>query len=90
MRRVFLVGPEQVTAANPDYAAFLAEQVRRYGRHHPIVAAEYFLEPLDGAGGLFPPWRLALMRGDHARQRAPRPGELYVAAIDPAGARSCL
>ncbi|MCO5181544.1 MAG: hypothetical protein M9896_15995 [Candidatus Promineofilum sp.] len=85
VRRVFLVGPEQVTAANPDYAAFLAEQVRRYGRHHPIVAAEYFLEPLDGAGGLFPPWRLALMRGDHARQRAPRPGELYVAAIDPAG-----
>ncbi len=71
VRRVFLVGPEQVTAANPDYAAFLAEQVRRYGRHHPIVAAEYFLEPLDGAGGLFPPSRLALMRGDHPRQRAP-------------------
>ncbi|MBP6786284.1 MAG: hypothetical protein KA170_01745 [Candidatus Promineofilum sp.] len=85
VRRVFLVRPEQVTAANPDYAAFLAEQVRRHGRRHPIVAAEYFLEPLDGSGGLFPPWRLALMRGDHPRQRGPRPGELYVAAIDPAG-----
>ena len=85
-RRVFLIGPEQVTAANPAYAGFLAEQVRRYGRRHPIVAAEYFLEPADGAGGLFPPARLALMRGDHPRQRAPRPGERYVAAIDPAGA----
>ena len=85
VRRVFLIGPEQVAAANPAYAAFLAEQVRRYGRRHPIVAAEYFLEPIDGAGGLFPPWRLALMRGDHPRLAAPSPGELYVATIDPAG-----
>ena len=85
IRRVFMVGPEQVTAANPAYADFLDEQVRRYGRRHPIVAAEYFLEPLDGAGGLFPPARLALMRGDHPRQRDPRPGERYVATIDPAG-----
>ena len=84
-RRVFLVGPEEVSAANPDYAAFLDEQVRRYGRRHPIVAAEYFLEPLDGAGGLFPPWRLALMRGDHPRRRAPLPGETIVVTIDPAG-----
>jgi len=84
-QRVFLVGPERVADANPDYASFLAEQVRRYGRRHPIVAAEYFLEPIDGAGGLFPPWRLALMRGDHSRLTAPIAGELYVATIDPAG-----
>jgi hypothetical protein len=84
-RRVFLVAPERVTAANPAYAAFLAEQVRRYGRRHPIVAAEYFLEPIDGAGGLFPPWRLTLMRGNHPRLAAPQPGELYVATLDPAG-----
>lgn len=86
VRRVFLVGPEQVTAANPAYGAFLAEQVRRYGRRHPIVAAEYFLEPIDGTGALFPPGRLALMRGDHPRRRAPLPGERYVATIDLAGA----
>jgi hypothetical protein len=84
-RRVFLVGPDEVTAANPAYAVFLAEQVRRYGRHHPIVAAEYFLEPFDGASGLFPPWRAALIDGVHPRQREPRPDEVYVAAIDPAG-----
>jgi hypothetical protein len=84
-RRVFLVGPDEVTAANPAYAVFLAEQVRRYGRHHPIVAAEYFLEPFDGASGLFPPWRAALMAGRHTRQRDPVADEVYVAAIDPAG-----
>jgi hypothetical protein len=59
--------------------------VRRYGRHHPIVAAEYFLEPFDGASGLFPAWRAALMDGRHPRQRDPRSDEVYVAAIDPAG-----
>ncbi|WP_374687472.1 hypothetical protein [Promineifilum sp.] len=85
VRRVFLVGPEAVTAENADYAAFLAEQVRRHGRHHPIVAAEYFLEPADGAGGLFPPWRAALMRGRHTRLATPRPDELYVATVDLAG-----
>jgi hypothetical protein len=85
VQRVFLVGPEAVTAENADYAAFLAEQVRRHGRHHPIVAAEYFLEPADGAGGLFPPWRAAQMRGRHSRLANPRPDELYVAAIDLAG-----
>jgi len=84
-RRVFMTPPEVVTAANPDYAVFLAEQVRRYGRRHPIVAAEYFLEPIDGAGGLFPPARLAMMRGRHPRRRDPAPGETVVATIDLAG-----
>ena len=84
-QRVFLVAPEAVAAENPAYGAFLAEQVRRYGRHHPIVAAEYYLEPHDGRGGLFPEWRLAVMRGQHPRLRAPRPEERYVAAIDLAG-----
>ena len=83
--RVFMVPPETVAAENPAYAAFLAEQVRRYGRRHPIVAAEYFLEPVDGQGGLFPPWRVAFMRGAHSRLSGPRPDEVYVAAVDLAG-----
>ncbi len=85
VQRVFLVDPATVATENAAYGAFLDEQVRRYGRQHPIVAAEYFLEPHDGRGGLFPAWRLALMGGDHARLRAPRPDERYVATIDLAG-----
>jgi hypothetical protein len=85
LQRVFLVAPDAVAAENPAYGAFLADQVRRYGRRHPIVAAEYFLEPVDGRGGLFPPWRAAFMRGAHPRLAGPRPDELYVAAIDLAG-----
>jgi hypothetical protein len=85
LRRVFLVDPAQVTAENPAYGQFLKAQVRRYGRHHPIVASEYFLEPLDGTGGLFDARRRALMRGDHARQHQPETGRLYVATLDLAG-----
>lgn len=85
VRRVFMVGPDLVAAANPDYGRFLTAQVTRYGRRHPIIAAEYYLEPLDGQGGLFPAWRRELMRGDHPRQHVPDPGALYVATIDLAG-----
>jgi hypothetical protein len=84
-RRVFLVTPEQVSAENPDYARFLAHQVARYGRHHPIIASEYFLEPIDGTGGLFDARRRTLLHGSHPRQQSPTPGRLYVATLDLAG-----
>jgi hypothetical protein len=85
IRRVYRIGPEEVVAENPAYGQFLAQQVVRYGRHHPIIAAEYFLEPVDGRGGLFPPWRAALMWGEHPRRTKPEPDALYVAAVDLAG-----
>lgn len=84
-RRVFLVPPAEVIDSNPAYRAFLDTQVRRHGRHHPIVASEYFLEPIDGAGGLFPERRRRLMHGSHARQSQPVTGQLYVATLDVAG-----
>jgi hypothetical protein len=84
-RRVFRVGPEEVIAENPAYGRFLDQQVALYGRFHPIVAAEYFLEPLSGAGGLFPPRRLALLRGAHARRRAPDGAWPVLALIDVGG-----
>jgi len=84
-RRVFMILPDEVTAVNPDYGRFLANQVARYGRQHPVIRAEYYLEPLDGDGGLFPPRREALMHGAHERRRAPQADGVYVAAIDVAG-----
>ena len=85
IQRVFFVKPETVIAENPYYRDFLDSQVRRYGRHHPIVASEYYLEPIDGTGGLFGPRRRALMLGDHERERTPQPGACYVATVDVAG-----
>ena len=85
LRRVFVVQPETVVEQNPQYRDFLDAQVRTHGRDHPIVASEYFLEPIDGTGGLFPARRRALMLGTHRRQRRPEPGALYVATLDVAG-----
>jgi hypothetical protein len=83
--RVFMVHPDQVTKENPAYQTFLDAQVRKHGRSHPIVASEYFLEPMDAEGGLFDPRRLVLLRGAHSRQTAPDPHKLYVATLDVAG-----
>ena len=47
IRRVFMVGPEAVCAENAHYERFLAGQIEKHGRKHPLVAAEFFLEPLD-------------------------------------------
>ena len=92
VRRVFWAGPQQVAAANAQYARFLQAQVARHGRYHPIIASEYFLEPLDGGGGLFPPRRIALMQGTHPRQQAPPPSLKggrgvgpYIALLDVGG-----
>ncbi len=85
IQRVFLVKPDEVIRENSYYHDFLKAQVAAHGRQHPIIASEYYLEPIDGSGGLFPPRRRALMRGAHARQRHPQPGALYVATIDVAG-----
>ena len=39
LQRVFMVQPETVIAENPYYRDFLDNQVRRHGRHHPIIAS---------------------------------------------------
>lgn len=85
LQRVFIVSAETVTGENSAYSAFLRAQVARYGRNHPIVASEYFLEALDGTSGLFPPTRRTLMRGTHSRQTRPQPGQLIIATIDIGG-----
>jgi hypothetical protein len=85
LKRVFVVQPETVVEQNPQYRDFLDAQLRTHGRDHPIVASEYFLEPIDGTGGLFPPRRRALMLGTHRRQRQPEAGVVYVATLDVAG-----
>ncbi len=67
LQRVFIVSAGQVVAENPKYGIFLAGKIERLGRKHPIVASEYFNEPLGGDSRLFDRRRLALMRGDHRR-----------------------
>jgi len=63
IRRVWHLTCEQVSREVPAYGAFVAEQVGRLGRNHPMVRTQYYSEMIDAAGGLFPPQRLNQMPG---------------------------
>lgn len=86
IRRVWIVTPEQVAAENPNYNAFLQAQVARYGRNHPVIASEYYLEPIDASGGLFDARRRTLLSGRHEQQTKPYKFSTYIATIDIGGA----
>ena len=85
IRRVWRLDCEEVALEVPAYGAFVAEQVDRLGRNHPMVRTQYYCEDIDAEGGLFPPGRLALLYGSHPPQVFPQPGCLYVMGLDVAG-----
>ena len=84
-QRVWLV-PWQVVAQDlPAYGDRVRARIAQLGDAHPFIRTEYFLEELDGDGGLFPPHRIAQLRGDHPRLDRARPGCRYALLIDVAG-----
>jgi hypothetical protein len=85
LRRVYVVGAEEVATHNPAWGQFLANKEALMGRHHPIVAAEYHNEPIDGDGGLFDSRRRALMFGTHAKLDKPETAEVYLMVLDVGG-----
>ena len=85
LQRVFLILPDTVTAENASYGRFLAAKIAKFGRDHPIISSEYFLEPIDGTGGLFNKSRRTLMMGTHGRTHAPDPHATHIATIDVGG-----
>jgi hypothetical protein len=84
-RRVFWLEADQVAREVPAYGQFVAEQVARMGRDHPLVKTQYFSEEIEAQGSMFPERRLALMRGSHLPDREPRPGAVYCLLVDVAG-----
>jgi len=85
IRRVWRVTWDEVARDLPAYGERVRERIAQFGAGHPFVRTEYFLEELDGEGGLFPPNRLAMLRGDHPRRHAAEPGARYALLIDVAG-----
>lgn len=85
-RRVFRVGWEEVAAHAPAYGEQVRARIAQFGRDHPFMRNEYFLEELGGEGTLFGPARRAQMRGHHPRQRSATPGRHYALLVDVAGA----
>ncbi len=85
IRRVFMVDANAVAAELPEYARYVAKQVAKLGRQHPLVKTQLFLEEVDAEGGMFPEWRRTLMQGDHPRLDKPHEGEIYAGLLDVAG-----
>ena len=60
-RLAFTLTAEQVAREVPSYGAFVAGQVARLGRAHPMVRTQYYSEEIEGQGGMFPEERVARM-----------------------------
>jgi len=84
-RRVFVLTADDVSKEVPAYGNFVAEQVGKLGRNHPMVRTQFYSEEIDGEGGLFPEARRALMVGKHARRVSPEEGKIYAILVDVAG-----
>lgn len=84
--RLFMADADAVGRIVPAYKKHTAEQVKRLGREHPLIKTQYYLEEIGAEGGLFPPSRIKMMSGGHARQISPSRGEAYVFGIDIGGA----
>jgi hypothetical protein len=83
--RVFTSTCEDVQKVVPAYGHFVAGEIRKLGRQHPLIKTQYFNEEIDAQSGMFPAGRLALMRGDIAPQTSPVVGQVYCFTIDVAG-----
>ena len=85
IQRVWIMDAEQVAAEVPRYGDFVANQIAKLGRNHPMVKTQFFSEEIDAEGGMFPPERLKKMQGNHPELAEPLPGEIYAMTIDVAG-----
>lgn len=85
IQRVYRVPWREVAGELPVYGDYVRRQMALLGEQHPFIRTEYELEELDGAGGLFPDERRALVQGAFAPETGPADGAVYAMAIDVAG-----
>ena len=74
-----------LAALSPPYRKFVQSEIDRLGETHPTVLTQYKLQPVAGAGHLFPPPLLAKIQGTHGRQNQRTDYAQYVMGIDVAG-----
>ena len=85
VKRVFTLTADEVRKEVPAYGVFVDGQIGRLGRNHPMIKTQYFSEEIDAEGGLFPPERVAMMKGSHPLEEAPADNKLYAITLDLAG-----
>lgn len=90
IRRAFVLTADQVAQEVPLYGQYVAEQVARFGRTHPLVRTQYFSEEIEAHSGFFTPERLQLLRGRHPAEQQPQAGAEYAFCLDVGGAERAL
>lgn len=85
IQRVFRIDADTVADEVPAYGMYVANQVARRGREHPLIKTQFYSEELSGEGGLFPPERIARMKGTHQVQHGPEANKQYCFLLDFAG-----
>jgi hypothetical protein len=85
IRRVFVLDADQVAQEVPAYGKYIAAQIAKLGRNHPMIRTQYFSEEIDAQAGMFPPARRALIFGDQPAHYRPLPGVPCAFLLDVAG-----
>jgi hypothetical protein len=85
VRRLFIYTAEDIQRIVPAYGHFVAGEVAKLGRQHPLVKTQYFCEEIDELTGMFSAARRALMLGDQPAQSEPILGYIYALTIDVGG-----
>lgn len=85
VRRAFVLCADDVAKEVPAYGKFVAEQIAKLGRSHPLVKTQFYSEEIDAECGMFPPARRAMMDGKHSYQLSAVNSQLHVLLLDVAG-----
>lgn len=85
IRRAFVLCADDVANEVPAYGKFVADQITKLGRSHPLVKTQFFSEEIDAQCGMFPPERRILMQGENSYQLSAISGQLYAMLLDVAG-----
>jgi hypothetical protein len=85
-QRVFRVTADEVSKEVKEYGAYVAKQIAKLGRNHPLIKTQYYCEEIDADAGMFPPARHLMIQGSHEYQKEPAsPRQLVAFLIDVAG-----
>ena len=87
IRRHFQYDWRTLAKINPDYKAFVEEEIERLGEEHLTIRTQYRLQTVSGAGFLLSEKQRQLLRGIHAWLDSPDEDDTdyYVGGLDVGG-----
>ncbi|MBN1537546.1 MAG: hypothetical protein JW908_12485 [Anaerolineales bacterium] len=85
VQRAFILNADDVAKDVPAYGIFVAGQIAKLGRNHPLVRTQFYSEEIDTQCGMFPPERRAMMQGEQSCQLSATSHQIYALLLDIGG-----